>query len=114
MGAIEPSGWLLRDGVVLASLEVARTRRARRRGLLGRDTVDGALLIPRCRQVHTIGMRVTIDVAFCDRSGRVLRIATVPPGRITRPCLRATQVVEAGAGSFAGWGIEPGDVLEFQ
>ena len=34
--------WLLRDGEVLASAEVAADRRARRQGLLGRDRVDGA------------------------------------------------------------------------
>ena len=36
---------MLRDGEVLASLEVADSRRARSRGLLGRDGVDGALLL---------------------------------------------------------------------
>ena len=38
--------WLVRDGEVLAALEVADVvRRARLRGLLGRDGVDGALLL---------------------------------------------------------------------
>ena len=58
---------LVRDGTVLASAEVATTRRARRRGLLGRDGVDGAFVLRPCRQVHTFGMRFPIDVAWCDR-----------------------------------------------
>jgi uncharacterized membrane protein (UPF0127 family) len=111
----EPTSWLLKDGVVLASLEIARTRAARRKGLLGRDDFDdAALLLPRCRSIHTIGMRFTIDAAFCDRRGRVLRLATMPPGRVGRPCLSARQVVEADGGAFARWGVKVGDELTFE
>jgi uncharacterized membrane protein (UPF0127 family) len=109
----EPTSWLLKDGVVLASLEIATTRAARRRGLLGRDDVDGALLIPRCRSIHTVGMRFEIDAAFCDRRGRVLRLTTVPPGRLPLPVLAARQVVEARSGSFTEWGVAVGDQLTF-
>ena len=59
--------WLVRDGTVLASVEVARSRAARRKGLLGRDGIDGALLLTPARSVHTLGMRFDIDVAFLDR-----------------------------------------------
>ncbi len=37
--------WLLRDGEVLATLEVAESFAGRARGLLGRDGIDGALLL---------------------------------------------------------------------
>jgi hypothetical protein len=103
---------LVRGGEVLASLEVADTRRARTRGLLGRDIVDGALLLRPCRSVHTIGMRVPIDVAFCDAELRVLRVVTMPRHRLARPVRRARAVVEAEAGAFARWGLRPGDQLE--
>ena len=43
----ESHGWLLRDGKVLAALEITRDGAARRKGLLGRDGLDGALLIDR-------------------------------------------------------------------
>jgi uncharacterized membrane protein (UPF0127 family) len=111
---VEPTSWLLKDGVVLASLEIARTRSARRKGLLGRDGFEAALLLPRCRSIHTIGMRFTIDAAFCDRRGTVLRVVTVPPGRLARPCLAARQVVEADAGAFERWGVMVGDALTFE
>src|SRR5690606_17876248 len=81
--------WLLRDGTVLASLEVADTRRARRQGLLGRDGIEGALLIVPARAVHTFGMRFPIDVAWCDRDLTVLRTATLRPNRLSRVCLGA-------------------------
>ena len=40
------SAWLVSDGRVLASAEVAATRAERRRGLLGRDGLDGARAAP--------------------------------------------------------------------
>ena len=104
--------WLLRDGEVLASLEVAESRRARARGLLGRDGVDGALLLRPCRSVHTLGMRFPIDVAFCDDGLRVLRIVTMPRHRLSRLVWRSRVVIETEAGAFARWGLQPGDALE--
>jgi hypothetical protein len=104
--------WLVCDGRVLASLDVADRRASRRRGLLGKDRIEGALLIRPCRSVHTIGMRVPVDVAFCDGDLVVLRVVTVPRNRVTRAVLRARAVVEAEAGSFARWGVGPGDRLE--
>ena len=104
--------WLLRDDQVLASLEIASTRRDRRRGLLGRDGVEGALLIEGVRSVHTMGMRFPIDVAHLDAEGTVLRCATMPRHRIGMPVLAARKVLEAEAGSFERWGLCPGQVLE--
>ena len=104
--------WLLRDGEVLASLEVADQRSARRKGLLGRDSIEGALLLTPARSVHTIGMRFPIDVAWLDADLTVLRTARLPRNRLSRPVLRARGVLEAEAGSFARWGVQIGDQLE--
>lgn len=106
--------WLLRDGEVLASLEVADTRSSRRRGLLGRDGIEGALLLRPTRSVHTLGMRFPIDVAWCDQDLVVVRTATLARHRLSRPVLRARAVVEAESGSFARWGLRVGDPLELR
>jgi uncharacterized protein len=106
--------WLLRDGDVLASLELARDRRSRRRGLLGRDGIEGALLLEPARSVHTIGMRFPLDVAWCDRELVVRKVAQVGRHRVTLPVPGATIVIEAEAGSFARWGLAPGDRLEVE
>ena len=104
--------WLLRDGEVLASLDVADGWRARTRGLLGRDGCDGAILLRPARSVHTVGMRFPIDVAFCDGDLRVIRIVTMPRHRISRLVWKSRAVVEAEAGAFARWRLQPGDQLE--
>jgi uncharacterized membrane protein (UPF0127 family) len=108
-------GWLRRDDEVLASLEIADERVDRRRGLLGRDGVDGAFLLPSCRSVHTIGMRFPIDVAICRPVGRdqllVCAVLTMRPWRLTRPRPWTGAVIEAEAGAFARWGLACGNEL---
>ena len=104
--------WLLREGDVLASLEVARSRRERVQGLLGRDGIEGALLIEPARSVHTVGMRFPLDVAFCDADLTVLKVRRMPRHRVGLPVLRAHCVIEAEAGAFSRWELRPGDQLE--
>jgi uncharacterized membrane protein (UPF0127 family) len=106
--------WLVRDGEVLAAAEVAATRRARGRGLLGRDGFTGALVIRPCRQVHTMGMRFAIDVAFCGTDGRVLRTATLRPWRVSPLVWRSRFVLEAEAGAFERWRLGAGHRVELK
>jgi uncharacterized membrane protein (UPF0127 family) len=104
--------WVVRDGEVLASAVVATSRAERRRGLLGRDSLDGALVLRPCRQVHSIGMRFAIDVVWCDAHGRVLRISALKPHRLSRPVWRARFVIEAQRGAVARWRLKAGEVLD--
>ena len=105
-------GWLVRGSEVLAAAEIASTRAARRRGALGRDGMEGVLVLRPCRQVHTLGMRFALDVAWCAADGRVLRVATMPPFRVSRPVVRARFVIEARSGATARWRLAPGDIVE--
>jgi uncharacterized membrane protein (UPF0127 family) len=106
-----PEAWLLFGDRVLASLEIASTRQERRRGLRGRLGLDGALLIERCRSVHSVGMRFAIDVAFIDADGGVIRLVTLDRAGLAT-CMQARSAIEVEAGSFARWGVSEGDVLE--
>ncbi|MFD9502049.1 DUF192 domain-containing protein [Streptomyces sp. NPDC060035] len=89
-------------------LRIAASYRARTRGLLGVQGVDGALLITPCGSVHTFRMRFTIDVAYLDRKFNVLAVRTMKPGRLGMPRLRARHVVESEAGAMEKWGLRPG------
>lgn len=102
---------LVCDGRTVAPVEVARSRADRRRGLLGRDGIDGALLLSPARSVHTLSMRFAIDVAHLSADGTVLRVTHMSPNRIGAPVRRARAVVEAEAGSFARWGLRPGSAV---
>jgi uncharacterized membrane protein (UPF0127 family) len=87
----------------------------RRRGLLGRTSLDDeALVIAPCNAVHTCFMRFSIDVIFIDRDGRVTRAATdVAPWRLTG-ALRAFATIEVAAGTVARTSTRRGHRLELR
>ena len=106
--------WLMSEARVLASAEVAIDRSARRRGLLKRDGIEGALVIKSCRWVHTVGMRFPLDVAYVDDEGTVVKTVRMERHRIGVPVPHATWVIEAEAGAFDRWGLRVGDVVELR
>jgi uncharacterized membrane protein (UPF0127 family) len=106
--------WLMSDARVLASIDVADGRGEKMKGLLGRDTIDGAYAIPRCRWVHTIGMRFPIDVAYVGEDDLVLKIASMRRHRVGLPVFKARLVIEAKAGAFERWGLRVGDPVEIR
>jgi uncharacterized protein len=113
MGSYQDGTATLRiSGATTVPLEIAASYRARTRGLLGRDGIDGALLLTPAGSIHTLRMRFAIDVAYLDRRLRVLVVRTMPPGRMGRPRLRSRHVLEAQAGTMEAWGLGPGAQLD--
>lgn len=106
--------WLVVEGRVLASADVAVGRSSRTRGLLGRDGLEGAMVLRPCRWIHTFGMRFALDVAYLDAEGAVLKTLRMRPGRLGIPVWHARTVIEAEAGAFGRWGLRVGDVIEIR
>jgi uncharacterized membrane protein (UPF0127 family) len=96
------------------SLAVAGGPLNRLKGLLFNLRLGQVLLITPCSSIHTIGMRVPIQVAFFDAEGRVLRVEDwVVPGRLLR-CPGAEGVLERAIPEdedLGAW-FEVGDQLE--
>jgi len=62
--------------------------------LLSRERAESGLLIPRCRSIHTFGMRFPLDVLFLDAEGRVIDLRrALPPRRFIR-CANAMAALE--------------------
>ncbi|MFD0210532.1 DUF192 domain-containing protein [Streptomyces hirsutus] len=93
---------------VRVPLEIAASYRARTKGLLGRTSLNGALLLSPANSIHTFRMRMPIDVAYLDRRLGVIAVRTMPPGRLGLPRVRARHVVESEAGAMAEWGLRSG------
>ncbi|MDA8355100.1 MAG: DUF192 domain-containing protein [Actinomycetota bacterium] len=106
--------WILRDGDVVASAEVADTLADRTKGLIGKAEYEGAMLLPRTRSIHTVGVRFPLDVGFLDGNLVVLDTVRVERWRVALPRRRARSVLEASAGSFERWGLRVGDRLELR
>src|SRR5215471_20789528 len=101
--------------MVACRVEVADRGPVRRRGLLGRQSLDegeGLWIVP-CEAVHTFGMRFPIDLVFLDRRNVVRKVrSNVPPWRLSG-CLRARSVLELAAGTLKRMPVAPGDTLHF-
>src|SRR3954451_11007052 len=80
----------------------AATRRARLVGLawLPAPREPVALWLPRCRSVHTFGMRFALDLVWLDARGRVVRVDRDVGRRRVRFCRRAASVVELPVGQL--------------
>ena len=99
---------------------LARGFRIRLLGLSGlRKEKIRPLLIPRCRSVHTVGMRSAIDVVFLHVDRRALDTANIVALRTHMPTfqiagsLSANAVLELPAGTVDVTGISVGDGLTF-
>jgi uncharacterized membrane protein (UPF0127 family) len=96
-----------RGQVFRASLP--ETRRERMHGWRDRTAIgrDAALLLPRARSIHTLGMRVPISAALLDRDLVVRAVRAVPPGRLVLPRPGIRHVLECSEGVD----LRPGDRL---
>lgn len=99
-------------GVIL-HLKPAVTFAERLLGLIPCDEVaqDSGLIIERCRAVHTMGMRIPLDLVFVDHQRNVVKVfAAVGPGRVIF-CRAAYGVIELASGSVQRLGLTPGTRL---
>ena len=106
------NAWLVTQGRVLASATVAETRKQRRRGFIGEPDPQFALVLPKCKWVHTFGCRSVLDVAYLNDHSQVVKMQRLAPMRLPLPVRAAQTVVEAKAGSFERWGLQLGHTLE--
>jgi uncharacterized membrane protein (UPF0127 family) len=101
------------DEVLAERVEIAVTRRDRRKGLLGRSGLEpsSALIIAPCFSIHTMFMRFDIDAVFVDDDGRAVKVVReMTPWRIAvDPTAHA--VVELPAGSLREHQVNLGDRL---
>jgi uncharacterized protein len=67
---------LPRQSLLGFTVPVATTRVARVLGLayLDREDAGEGLLIPRCKRVHTFGMRFDLDLVFLGEDDRVIEL----------------------------------------
>jgi uncharacterized membrane protein (UPF0127 family) len=65
--------------------------------LLRPERAGEGLLIPRCRSVHTFGMRFALDLTFLDAAGREIAVRRAVPRRRVIREVSADSVLEVPA-----------------
>jgi len=107
-------------------VEIAATDARRERGLMGRESLgkqSGMLFVyrePGPRSFWMKGCLIGLDIAFLDSGGRILRVATLPPGIglmgsdvPSSACDGAVSLVlELRARRFAELGVGTGDLVD--
>lgn len=104
---------LTTDRRIATRVDIADTRRARRRGLLGRRYMEigTALVLVRSWAVHTAFMKFSIDLIFVDRHGRVIHIVEALRPWRAAASLRAEAVIELPAGALRDGAVRIGECV---
>lgn len=106
-----------RNTVLVKEGEVAASIWTRFVGLMGRrELAEGfGLLLKNESAIHTFGMRVAIDVAYLDASGKIVRLTeAMPPARLG-PIVRGVRnVLELPSGALARAQTRQGDQLDLE
>ncbi len=101
---------ILRDGKVLfGEVKVADRFGSRLVGLLRTAglTENQGLLLKKCNQVHTFGMKFPIDVIFLSKDGDILhKEPEMEPGKVSPHVKKAYWVLEVRSGACDHFQLE--------
>jgi len=76
---------------------------------------DEGLLITKCRQVHTIGMKFNIDVIFLSCEDKIIHIESkMKPYKISKYVKDACKVLELKEGAAEKYGLKPQYILKIE
>lgn len=103
--------------VICERVEVANTFFKRFMGLMYRKSLgenEGLLLEP-CNQIHTFGMKFSIDTITISSDNKIRYIdERVVPHKV-RPLIKdGKKVLELTSGTIEKYGLELGDMIEFR
>lgn len=100
--------------VLLSSCLLTENSWERMKGLLAHESLssDEGLWISPCTSIHTFFMKFPIDVAFLDKSGKILSIySAMKPWRLSGIHFKAAGVLEMQAGLLNSMNISKGERL---
>ena len=107
---------IIDDKIIANNIKIADNFFKRLVGLLNRDKLDSdeGLLLKKCNQIHTIGMKFNIDALFLNEEGEIVYIEkNMEAGKISKYVKNACQVLELIAGTTDKYNIRIHEVVEF-
>lgn len=102
------------DTIIADNIAIAESFFKRLTGLLRHKKLEageGMLICP-CSQVHTYGMKFSIDVIFLAKDNHIIQIEqAMAPGKMSKLITNSRHVLELQAGAAAQNGLQCGDQL---
>ncbi len=106
-----------RDTIIAERVEIAGTSETRRRGLLGRTSIEantGLWLVP-SEWIHMFGMKFPIDIVVLDKNNVVVGVQEgLKPGRVGKLFWRAHSTLELPVGAIRASGTAKGDRIAWE
>lgn len=93
------------------------TLKSRLQGLINRPFLESgsALVLPRCKSIHTFFMRFPIDVLFLNKQGKVVgKIEAMAPFRISPLFWQARQAIELPANTLKNTATQIADIIQIE
>lgn len=107
---------LLKDNIIMVPhVRLADTFLKRFIGLMGQKSLPEGegLLLKGCRQIHTFFMKMTIDVVFLNKDGKIVYVIPgMGPGAISPLVKEAWYVLELPEGSIKFYGFRENQQLK--
>ena len=103
--------------VICEKVELADNFFRRFMGLMYRKSMDenAGLLLDPCKEIHTFGMKFAIDTLTISRDNIIIYIdENIAPRRVRPGVKGGKKVLELNAGTIKKYGLELGDLVEFQ
>ncbi|MFH1538512.1 MAG: DUF192 domain-containing protein, partial [bacterium] len=103
-----------RQRAIATRAELADRFWSRLRGLMFRNSFGDAdaVILDRCRSIHTFFVKFSIDVVCLDYSDEITGLfESLRPGKIFMPRNQTSTIVELPPGTIKIFSIEPGDSL---
>lgn len=108
---------IVKGKVICEKVEIADSFFKRFMGLMYRKNMnenEGLLLDP-CNEIHTFGMKFPIDTITVSSDNIIIYIdENIAPRRVRPRIKEGKKVLELNAGTIKNYGLEPGDLVEFQ
>lgn len=105
------------DNIICKDVENANNFIKRFMGLMGRKSLEegkGLLLDP-CNQIHTFGMKFSIDTLTLDKNGVIIYIdKRVEPGKVRKIVPKGKKVLELPSGTVDKYMLQVGQIISME
>lgn len=102
------------DNKEIIEVKIAKNMFQRMKGLMGKKEVREGLYFYPCNNIHTLFMKVSIDVLYLDANGVIIALTkAMKPWKIGKIIRKGKVVIELPEGTIEHYNIKEKQVVSF-